>query len=91
MYYEFVIRSLGLFYRRWGHLRLVRIARDSYVRIARALAWRHLVSWTVKTGLRRFAWRRLGIDTRSKWRPYMEQYQLPGFLWPISRYVTFRF
>lgn len=91
MYYRFVIRPLGLFYGRWGHLRPVKAARDAYVRVAHFLAWRRLVSWTVKTGLRCFMWNKLGIDTRSEWKPCTESYQLPEFLWPISRYVTFRF
>lgn len=94
MYYKFVIKPLCLFYRRWDHLRLVKAARNVYVRMAHFLAWRHLVSWTVKTGLRCFMWNNFlifGIDTRSKWKPCTESYQLPEFLWPISRYVTFRF
>ena len=94
MYYRFVIRPLGLFYRRWGHLRPVKAVRDVYVRAALFLAWRHLVVWTVKTGLRCFMWDNysiFGIDTRSEWKPCTESYQLPGFLWPIARCISFRF
>ena len=43
MYYRFVIRPLGLFYRRWGYLRPVKVARNVYVKTAHFLACRHLV------------------------------------------------